>query len=93
MTDAASEVPAALPGAFERAQHGKQQVVVVAGTAIGKLLLGQLPDAFVGVELRGIGGKALEPEPLDATTEVSNQATLVRTATVPQDDDAVAQVL
>jgi hypothetical protein len=45
------------------------QIIDIVGTAISEFALGQRPDAFIGIEFRGIGGKVLDGETRVLTKE------------------------
>lgn len=60
--------------------------------AIGERALGELPDAFIGVELRGITGKAVEVEPGIASLERANRIASVDGTVVPDHDHGTAEV-
>jgi len=42
---------------------------LTAWPAVGELVLGKVPDALVGIELGGVGGKRDKAEPAVAATE------------------------
>lgn len=93
MGDAAAQVLAAGADGLEGIEQREHQVVAIAGPSVGEFLLGQLPDAFVGVELRGICREAFQAQPLGSATEILDQSASVGAATVPEDDHVAAQVL
>lgn len=59
---------------------------------VGERALGQLPDALIGVELRGIAGEAVEVEPRIAGLESPDRVAAVDRAVVPDDDHGAAQM-
>jgi len=64
MTEAGDEGGAFAAKAAEGKPHFPPRLVEVAAAAIRQLTaLQQVPDARVGIELRGIGGQAFEVEP------------------------------
>ena len=74
MGDATAQVLAVGADGLEGIEEGDPQLVAVVWGSVGKALFGELPDAFVGVELRGVGGQSDEVEPLGSTAELSNEA-------------------
>ncbi len=60
MRDAASQ-PLGVAAQFsEKPQELNEQLVEGVGAAIGQVPLHERPDAFVGIELRSVGGEVLE---------------------------------
>lgn len=55
--------------------------------AIRESLLGQLPDPFIGVELRRIRREPLQVEPRGASAQLTDELASMRISAVPQDDD------
>ena len=54
---------------------------------IRESLLGQLPDSFVGIELRRVGGEALQVNPLGVSAKLTHELAAMGICAVPQDDD------
>ena len=92
MRDAAAQVLAVGADCVEGVEEGEPQLVAVVGASVGKLLLCEPPDAFVGVELRGVGGQSDEVELLGSAAELPDEASAVRGATIPEDDDVAAEM-
>jgi hypothetical protein len=64
----------------------------VVGAAVGETSFGVGPDGFVGVELRGVGRKAFEMQPREATADFPNRFSFVNAGVVPDQDDVPAEV-
>jgi hypothetical protein len=90
--DAAAQVLAVGADGLEGIEEGEPQLVAVVRGSVRKPLFGELPDAFVGVELRGVGGQSDEVEPLGSAAELPNEESAVRSATVPEDEDVAAEM-
>jgi hypothetical protein len=87
MIDAAAQVAGVGLDEAQAARNGQKEIVEVVGPAVGQGLLGELPNAFVGVELGCVGRKAFEVEALGLTTELFDQASAMRICAIPKDDD------
>jgi len=59
---------------------------------VGEGTLGELPDALVRVELRGVGGEAVEMEPGKAGLECADGFAAVDRAVVPDHDHGAAEM-
>jgi len=68
------------------------EFIEVVRSAVGQVVVGLTPDAFVGVEFRGIGRETFQMKATVATTELSDRFALVRLAIVPHDDEVAAEV-
>jgi hypothetical protein len=68
------------------------QVLDIVGSAVREPRFGEVPHAFVGVELRGVRRKVLEAETGHPTAEGADGITAVNLAVVPDDDHGPAQV-
>jgi hypothetical protein len=90
--DATAQVLAVGADGLKGIEEGDPQLVAVVRGSVGKALFGELPDSFVGVELRGVGGQSDEMEPLGSAAELSNEASAVRSATIPEDEDVAAEM-
>ena len=87
MGDAPSEVATVAANGFEGFDHGDHQLRKIMSLAICEALLGQLPDSLIGVELRRIGGEALQVEPRGPSAKLTYELASMRISAVPQDDD------
>jgi hypothetical protein len=85
--DAPSEVATVAANGLEGFDHRDHQLREIMSLAIGESLLGQLPDAFIGVELRRIGREALQVEPRAASAKLTDELAAMGICAVPQDDD------
>jgi hypothetical protein len=90
--DATAQVLGVGADGLEGIEDGEHQLVAVARGSIRKLLFGEPPDTFVGVELRGVGGQSDEVESLGLAAELSNEASAVRSAAIPEDGDVAAEM-
>lgn len=68
------------------------QVIDVVGPAVRESRFGEIPDAFVGVELGGVRRKVLEAETWHLAAERADGITAVNLPIVPDDDHWSAQV-
>ena len=64
----------------------------VVGATVGETPLGEGPDGFIGVELRGVGRKAFEVEPREAAAEFPNGFAFVNAGIIPDHSDVPAEV-
>lgn len=92
MGDATAQVLAVGADGLEGIKEGEPQLVAVVRGTVGKPLFGELPDAFVGVELGGVGGQSDEVELLGSAAELSNEASAVRRAAIPENEDVAAEM-
>src|SRR5256884_3018777 len=68
------------------------QLLDVPGTTIGEFSLGQRPDAFIGVEVRRVGGKMLDFETRVSSTKFLERFPLMRGGVIQQNDDRATQM-
>ena len=87
MGDAPAEIAAVGANGFQGFDHGDHQLREIMSLAIREALLGQLPDALIGVELRRIGREALEVEPRGASAKLTDELASMGIPAVPQDDN------
>ena len=66
--------------------------IQVVGSAIGQAGLGIGPNAFVGIQLRGVGREKLEVEPREAAAQRSDRFALVDRGIVEDHDHVPPQV-
>ena len=92
MGDAPSEIATVGANGLERFDQGNHQLRDIMSLAVRESLLGQLPDSLVGVELRRIGRKALQVNPLGASTKLAHELAAVGIAAVPQHEDVAADL-
>jgi len=85
--NAPSEVATVGANGFQGFEHGDHQLREIMSLAIREPLLGQLPDSFVGVELRRIGREALQVNPSGASAKLTYELAAMGVCAVPQDDD------
>jgi hypothetical protein len=90
--DAGPEISAVAADGFQGIENREQELGQIVGPTVGELLLGQFPDAFVGVESWGVGRKSLEMKSLGLSTELADELAAVRIATVPQHEDMTADL-
>lgn len=69
-----------------------EQLALGVRPAVGERALGELPDAFVGVELRGVAREAVEVEPRIAGLERADRLAAVDGSVVPDHDHGAAEV-
>ena len=87
MGDAPSKVATIGANGFQGFDHGDHQLRQIMSLAIGESLLGQLPDALIGIELRRIGREALQVEPLGASAKLTYELAAMGICAVPKHDD------
>ena len=87
MGNAPTEVATIGTNGFQGFDNGDHQLRKIMSLAIGEPLLGQLPDAFIGVELRRISREALQVEPRGASAKLTDELASMGIPAVPQDDD------
>lgn len=92
MRDATPEILPVGANCPERVADGLQQSLQVAALAIGQALFGQFPDPLIWIELRRIGGEALQMEALGASAELTHEQAPMGIATVPENKDVTAEV-
>lgn len=92
MGDASSEVATVAADCFHRLEDGEHQLGQIVGPTVREFLLGQFPDAFVGVEFWRIGRKPLEMKPPGSSTELADEPAAVRIATVPQHEEVTTDL-
>ena len=66
---------------------------MIARPGVGEGLLGEFPNALVGVELRGVGGEAFQMQTFRAAAELSDQTAPMRSCPVPENDDVAGHLL
>src|ERR1700688_4798414 len=64
----------------------------VFGTTIGEFSFGQRPDAFIGVEVRGVGGEMLDFETRVSSAKFLERSPLMGGGVVQQNDDRTTQI-
>ena len=87
MGDAPSEIATVGANGFQGFDHSEHQLREIMSLAIRESLLGQLPDALIGVELRRVGREALQVEPRGASAQLTYELASMGISAVPQDDD------
>ena len=92
MIDAAAQVLAVVTEQIERTVERTLQLGKVSRTAIGESLFGELPDAFVGVQLGSVTRKPDQMKAPDAPAQLGDQAPAVRPSSVPQNEDVATEV-
>lgn len=92
MGDATAQVLAVGADGLEGIEEGEPQLVAVVRGSVRKPLFCELPDTFVGVELRGVGGQSDKVEPSGSAAELLNEASAVRSATIPEDEDVATEM-
>src|SRR5437016_8703303 len=78
--------------AVDRTNDIFHQLLDVPGTTIGEFSLGQRPDAFIGVEVRRVGGKMLDFETRVSSTKFLERFPLMRGGVIQQNDDRATQM-
>lgn len=87
MRDAAAEHLLIPSDADEGARDCFEQVREVVASAVREASLRVRPDPFVWVEVRRVGREVVQVEAGGSRAESANQATPVRTETIPDDDE------
>lgn len=87
MRDAAAEVGAAPADAGQRAVDRTEERRKVATAPVRESLFGQLPDAFVGIELGRVRGKLVEMQSARSRAERAHELPTMRVAAVPDDEE------
>ena len=62
------------------------------GAAIGQFPFGERPDAFIGIEFRGVGGKMLEVETRVSPQKVVERFPVVSGGIIQQNQHGTAQM-
>ena len=86
MADAAPEALRGAADSVERQLEVPPKLALGVRAPVGEPLLRELPDAFVGVELRGVAREAIEVEPGKGTTQGTDRVAFVDAAVVPDED-------
>ena len=68
------------------------ELVDGVGPTVGERCLGQAPDAFIGVELGGVGRQCDEVQPGVAAAKLPDRGSAMDGGVVPDDDDVAAEV-
>jgi hypothetical protein len=68
------------------------QLVHIERAAVGEFSFGQRPNAFIGIKLRSVGGKVLNPQARVPTEQPRQRFALVRGGIVQQGDDGTPEV-
>jgi hypothetical protein len=68
------------------------QLVHIERAATGEFSLSQGPNTFVGIKLRSVGRKVLDPQARVATAQPCQRCTLVRGGIVQQGDEWTPEV-
>ncbi|MEX1257178.1 MAG: hypothetical protein WEG36_06135 [Gemmatimonadota bacterium] len=68
------------------------ELVDAVGPAVGEGRLGKAPDAFVGIELGGVGRQRDQVQATVASAQLSHGGSSMDGGVVPDDDDVAAQV-
>lgn len=92
LPDAAAEADPIAAEAFQRVFGSEEEISTVCGSTVGELAFRMLPDAFIWIEFRGIGGKAFEAEAGESFAEFLDRSSLMGGAVVPEDDDSPTKV-
>jgi hypothetical protein len=85
--DAAAEVGVVPTDAAQCAMHGAQERREVATAAVRELLLGEVPDSFVGIELGRVGRELVEMKSARSGAECTHESSAMRIAAVPDDEE------
>lgn len=93
MVDARAQVATVGSDRLQRVEHREHQLWKVSRATVGEPLLGELPNALIGVELGGVGGEPLEVQPLGASAQLLHQLATMRTAAVPEHEDVASDLL
>ena len=92
MENEAAQKTGRAPGMASEVTEVIEQLVDAQRAAVSKLGLEMVPDLLIGVELRRIGGKALDHQARMARQEAVESRPAVDRAAVPQHDDRPAQL-
>jgi hypothetical protein len=76
----------------DRAHDVIHQLVDVERTAVGKFSFGERPNAFIGIEVRGVSRKVLDVETRLLAEELVKRSTVVGGGVIQQDDDGTSEV-
>jgi len=87
LADAAPEALGGAADSVERQPEVTPELALGVGTPVGEPLLRELPDAFIGVELGGVAGEAIEVEAGEGATQRTDRISLVNGSVVPYEDD------
>ena len=92
MGNAPSEIATVGANGLQGFDQGDHQFRDIMSLAIRESLLRKLPDSLVGVELRCVGRKALQVNPLGASAELAHELASMGIAAVPQHEDVAADL-
>jgi hypothetical protein len=92
MSDARAQEARVSDQLFQDGGEMKVELVDVVGARVGERPFGDRPDAFVGIQLRGVGREPLEPQAWKRAAEVAQRIALVDVAVVPDDDQVAAEM-
>lgn len=92
LEDAAAQFVWGGSNLVDRVDDLVHQLVPVERAAVGEFSLGQRPNAFVGVEFRGVSRKVLDLEARVPTQEPLQRCAVVRRGIVEQNDDGTPEM-
>ena len=92
MRDAAAEVLPVLPDGLKSSDKGMREVADVPRASVGQFLLGELPDALIGVQLGSVAREADEVKAVNAAAELLDEPSLMGPSSIPKKEDMAAQV-
>jgi len=79
-------------GVFDRTNDILQEIIEVAGAAVGQVVFGQGPNALVRIQLRGVGGETLQAQTRIAVEQLIERLALRGGGVVQKHDHRAAQV-
>jgi hypothetical protein len=80
------------PEVFQGIQEVEPQLLRGVGASVGQSILGLGPNAFIGIEFRGVSRKGFEVQPFEAAAEGADRLAFVDAGVVPDDQDRSAQM-
>jgi len=92
MRDAGTQFLRGIADAFDRTEDVFHQFVHVAGATVGQFPFGQRPDPFIGVKLRCIRRKVLDPQATMLVQQLFDRCSFVCGGVIQHNDDRAAQV-
>ncbi len=90
--DAAPEFFGGSSNLVDRADDAVHQLIHVERASVGEVAFGQRPNAFVGVELWGVGGKVLDVQARVPTEQPGQRRAMMGGGVVQQNDHGTPEV-
>ena len=92
MQDAAAQFGWRGSDTINRVDDTFHQLIDILGAAVGECRLGQSPNAFIGVEFRGVGGKMFDAETRVSSEEFLEGFPLMGRGVIQENDEGATQL-